>query len=533
MKKLVIEFVLIVGIFIVGVRDSYPSAAAQSDEATPFVMYYNEAAGEFIVERADGSERRVYGAGRIPENERYVEYFAWSPSGEWLAWTYGEATNPPPLGVMRRVQVVNVDGATYLEGLADVMHIAYNGVLWSPTADVLFVYQQSYARNTPVAWYLFDAGTDSIITQGSETGMIEYAVWSRDGRYVALQGTEALVVISADGREVLRDARMTAMGMLGEGNIAWLPDGRLAYPSQDNNDRLIVVDLATQAADYFRLPVASITDVYWSPNEAYALLREPLSRDAFNVWLYIPSAAEPLQVLTEEPLFSGDMAGQTSLTRVFIQSSSWSPNSQHAILVIDHLLYRYDRATQTLTEILLPSSRDYNRNPKPFDLQWTDDSQGVYILWLDTLYQYTVASNRATAIFRRDLPPLQIELSIDEQIMAFRGACVTSEAALNGTNDTWTQDDFGNCLLNLTTKEQMTLPAIENGSHCWSETYGRPYWSDVSMAWVMFYDEGECLGGPFVMSVVKADGSGWRELCQGYIGLPHCATWLPATGQFD
>ena len=59
-----------------------------SDEEIPFMYYYDESESAFIVERADGSDRRILAEYAFPDmvnsNFLVIGGAGWSPSGEWF-----------------------------------------------------------------------------------------------------------------------------------------------------------------------------------------------------------------------------------------------------------------------------------------------------------------------------------------------------------------------------------------------------------------------------------------------------------------
>src|SRR5690349_11466173 len=59
---------------------------AQESSKAPFMYYYSDFVDSWIIERADGTDSRMIGAGLTINDPFSME---WSHSGEWFAWTSG------------------------------------------------------------------------------------------------------------------------------------------------------------------------------------------------------------------------------------------------------------------------------------------------------------------------------------------------------------------------------------------------------------------------------------------------------------
>lgn len=109
-----------------------------AQDSAPYIHYYARLLGAFVIERADGSDSRIFAQHIMPPDYQVVRAVGWSPAGEWFAWL-GAAfynTNGP---TRYAVWVVNIDGvrATFLDGFdgLDQLTDAY----WSSSGAVLFL----------------------------------------------------------------------------------------------------------------------------------------------------------------------------------------------------------------------------------------------------------------------------------------------------------------------------------------------------------------------------------------------------------
>ena len=96
-----------------------PSLAPKGSQSTaPYLSYFDDERGAFVIERADGIDSRLFGEGLMPKGTNSVDGAGWSPSGKWFAWTAAEiqlagnyfTTGSQPF-------VLNIDGKRRLHAL--------------------------------------------------------------------------------------------------------------------------------------------------------------------------------------------------------------------------------------------------------------------------------------------------------------------------------------------------------------------------------------------------------------------------------
>lgn len=162
--------------------------AAQSD--APYIYYYSRLLEGWVIERADGTDSRLFAQGMMPRDHLAVWERGWSPSGEWFTWLSAPEYLSGGAMTFYSLWLVNIDGSRLplfrlMEGFTD----AY----WAADADVLYLVAGSYSDDVVV--YRFDVATQQIEMQtgdeieprpaetstgGTET---ENSHISPDGRY--------------------------------------------------------------------------------------------------------------------------------------------------------------------------------------------------------------------------------------------------------------------------------------------------------------------------------------------------------------
>jgi hypothetical protein len=191
MKKLIVLCTLcLISLFRFG--------EAQS-EAAPFLYYYSDSLRTFVIERADGTDRRVLSQVEMPEETNNIRIVGWSPSGEWLAWISSVRLNDG--NVTYSAWIANIDGVQSWALPADAGNI-YD-MSWSPAEDLLFVSEWertsaefNYWAVSTHRFFLIDAETQTVITTfDMETSFAirSVAAWTLDGEYVIftyIVGTE-------------------------------------------------------------------------------------------------------------------------------------------------------------------------------------------------------------------------------------------------------------------------------------------------------------------------------------------------------
>ncbi|MCI0709094.1 MAG: hypothetical protein L0154_02930, partial [Chloroflexi bacterium] len=108
---------------------------AQTGDDIPYLMAFaTDPAPHFIIERADGTDSRIFAADVMAADTNMVAGPGWSPSGQWFAWTANALYKETNTG--DRPYVVSVDGQTRPTALDNMNRVS---MAWSPTEDILLV----------------------------------------------------------------------------------------------------------------------------------------------------------------------------------------------------------------------------------------------------------------------------------------------------------------------------------------------------------------------------------------------------------
>jgi hypothetical protein len=107
-----------------------PITAQDNTSEAPYIYYFDDILGRFVVERADGTEPRILQA------EEYG--FGWSASGEWYSWIANQ--NPHISLLPRSLYIAQTDGRQTQLVLTNSFSnndTPIYAVRWSPTHDVV------------------------------------------------------------------------------------------------------------------------------------------------------------------------------------------------------------------------------------------------------------------------------------------------------------------------------------------------------------------------------------------------------------
>lgn len=108
------------------------SAQDNSASDAPYIYYYSDWLNAFVIERADGSDSRLFGQGVITAEANNVSG-AWSPSGEWFFVRTSHYTGD--VYRQRKYYLFNINGTGYPTLLSTFEDI--NSIRWDEENDVL------------------------------------------------------------------------------------------------------------------------------------------------------------------------------------------------------------------------------------------------------------------------------------------------------------------------------------------------------------------------------------------------------------
>ena len=277
MRKLLLLIVLLAVAWI-PVRGDVVAQDVESD--APYLYYYSDLLNAFVIERADGSDSRVFGAGLMPEETVHVDGPGWSPSGEWFAWTAARYSPAGYYGGLTafRPFALNVDGqqrVTVLDDMYDAKLAWSSDGDWLLAAGALGDYD-SLTTRPDVAVRLVDPATDQIVAESiiqTDEGYYYYSlvpdvVWTADNQY-------AIAYYQGDpyrpSHVFILDHQGNATHRQFDDNIVtqFLRIGLLAYPSPDE-DALLLEDIATSQIQRLPETLLHISNVAWNQQGTWA-----------------------------------------------------------------------------------------------------------------------------------------------------------------------------------------------------------------------------------------------------------------------
>lgn len=240
MKKIILGLALLI-LVNTGLlpSTSLVSAQGQGGSDAPYLYYYSGTAHAWVIERADGTDRRLFGQGILPPELNTALQVEWSPSGKWLSWFgYNNCTLPGSyggchedfqwqlLGTGHQPRLTSLNGRTiYSPGSLPPSVSPFD---WSPTNDLLLVNEHRHyadraglddALADPIAkvrYAVLDATTDQVLWEFERnfSTPITYfsAMWLNDGQSVLFhygfddRDTQPnyFVLIRPDGQKIER-----------------------------------------------------------------------------------------------------------------------------------------------------------------------------------------------------------------------------------------------------------------------------------------------------------------------------------------
>jgi hypothetical protein len=138
-----------------------PIETARSD--APYIQYYSPRHDAFIIERANGTDSRLFGKKWIDEEARGMTNGAWSPSGEWYAFISTKYVDRWLRG--QDAVVVDISDTRTLTVLQQIEHEP-DFVQWFEEDDVLLISTiKGFPSDYPFEryFYVIDAATDSML----------------------------------------------------------------------------------------------------------------------------------------------------------------------------------------------------------------------------------------------------------------------------------------------------------------------------------------------------------------------------------
>jgi WD40 repeat protein len=335
-----------------------PASTQAQDNAAPYLYYYDNYVHAVIVERADGTDSHLLGAGIIPEAP-YITGPGWSPSGHWLAgtsrlWTVNT-------GITYLPWAVSADGQRRVSALDEYIP---GELWWSPTADLLLAIGKigapfhDNAMGADVYAFRFaliDPERDAVLVSTEFHIPTIYASssvtalwtpsdvrWTADGRYVIVKSKPRY---NEPATYNVFDATLrTVSEQTGPAGFRqWLlPDGVVVYQDEGESS-LRLKNLLTGQETVISDDVSGISSFGWSRDGAFGLLLAD-----GGVYL-LDVAQETLERVA--PDWTDNESERNSDDPV--TSHFWSPSGNTAVFIgADHTFYRLNPTNRTVTPVL-------------------------------------------------------------------------------------------------------------------------------------------------------------------------------------
>lgn len=358
---------------------------AKSQTNTPFLYYYSTSEAAFIIERADGTERRTLAEFSLLPDHSIVGP-GWSPSGEWFAW----ATDiSPTLSTDPEFSawVINRSG-TNLSPIHEGGQVLY--LAWSTVSDVLMiVYADDENDNRLVLEIIDIQSNQSLFTEQIgifyQWATTTYASWLPDGNHFA--------VYSATQRENIYSMRVFSVTgqLIGERRFAyqeefsryetlpaWSEDGKVIYLAPTEHT-LVIDDFFSGDVQALPLEAETLAYVDWSPRGDFAMIYTGSLNDidTLTLWLY-DHEMHQISLLSDmpQPNYWNSRGGLVTA----YPTSTWNMDGETAFFLdTAHRLYTLTPASREIREVTPPELSDWD--VLPFNnVVWQDDGSLYFIV---------------------------------------------------------------------------------------------------------------------------------------------------------
>lgn len=315
--------------------------AQAQDASAPYIYYYDPLQQGLVVERADGTDSRVYQ--NVTDYRRYVQKPIWSASGKWFV------TNN---------EVFSTDGSRSIQ-LPTVVN-QWNRIKWAPQDDVLLVAGQDN-RNRVDEFFLFDVETEEILAQLDLHPIMYpnevprfYVDWLPDGSMASVTWAGNIVMLYPDGRAMLRQAnfqKSLTYAMAGGRTAA------LGWPNPPTT-KLALID------------VDQMRGIDLPNRQEYTVIRWSRTQD--HVVVYAPTCTE----------------GTCEYSAVIVDWETGTPTELESIKCACQMEWSHDGRYATFTQdgytLEILDTLDYSIRPfpKPSNLQdseWLPDGRLLFI----------------------------------------------------------------------------------------------------------------------------------------------------------
>jgi hypothetical protein len=519
----------------------------QSGSATaPYLYYYSQSERGVVIERADGTERRVLASGLMPGDHDAGD-LAWSPSGRWLAWTSWDYTGYAVYD--RLAWIISSDGKnrrSLLDGKDGI-----EALNWSTNADWLAVLRLTDPHLNLYELYLIDVEQNQIVvTYKSQNVEAQYAFvgWAPDGTRAFFYDTsnQSFTVLSIEGNTTHYEMNETtheigsceALYYVDSYNVPfWKGNNQISYLSPDLKKLLVEIDSNNERFE-ITAPVSGlmISDVRWSPDSNYALIfgrPNCPSNDSEPMDLWLLSLPEySLKRISRDVALPYDLA--LYYDRVFGKfpyqtTFPWSPTQNKVLFVTtDRVLHILTISPFINEKISIPEL-----DTEFWIAYWKTDGKQIIVEAQarinqppaepkGPIYVYDLNGKTLTRIPSGNYYIEIAPRSADGQFIGYE--CKMSDRP--------TEEQTEGCIRNVTTGAQITLKPLqvelENSNLYWKAFFS---WHPTQN-WELFAAAYTGNIEHYFYAVTNADGTIQRDLEQGSSGWA-AIDWLPSQVHLD
>ncbi|NJL55111.1 hypothetical protein HC928_07935 [bacterium] len=431
-------------------------------EPAPFLYYYSKTAQAFVIQRSDGSERRVLAEYLLPPGHSGVAGPGWSASGQWFAWFSGQLlSGPVPDDTFSSAMVVNGDTGNIIEAIENCF---VDFLDWSPSMDLLLIgCYETYAEVDSYTYFIFDPTIENILFKmdGEDFGLtgnivdITSAHWGPNGDNLIFYYASStdwdedryiMKLLSNEG--VLIAQREFYTRHLSISQPSWSENGIVVY---FNADRHLVTEqlLGNSLITFDSNPITKVEEVAWidwSPDGAHALVYE----DTLAGFSDVDTNFNPVWLLSipEQSLTHIAESAKPNLPSrwhddTYGQTSNWSPDGKLAFIVdTEDRVFLVDPSLPDL--ILLHELVDSNLEVLPNSVRWSRDSDSLAVVEYSSSYWDPDDPSR---FYFYDIELLEVSRTVEAHVVFDHFIYLTSEGSLVYSSPTC----LGTCVLNLVT----------------------------------------------------------------------------------
>jgi hypothetical protein len=465
-----------------------PASTAQPPASdAPYMYYYAPRLNAYVIERADGTDSRLFGKGMIDPETTYLTGPGWSPSGEWLAvvadnrWAGNRKWNSIVLNVnnedrMTVLDDLNINWMEWVDGR--------DFLIASTEPETVYVADDRYEM---VNYYLVDVPKDRLISHiqldSISFGDQIYFEWLEDEKFSisyadGVTNTQKFIIGDLDGNIIRRTLpsenrrRTRSIPVSSRGWVLW------------NNIAINLLTLRTAIPETDR----KMSVEQWSPNGtigvAYCETGASISdsRCIFNV--------ETLEVYEIG-------------ARDFFNVPNWSIDGQYLFLPRG-LLDVYEN-------LFIPFQPGINVNSIQKNDRWEPASVYEEIVFFD--WDHLTQTRK-----------LGVDLGSGERTITFQWLGI-NDAVYSADRQYVGYVDDASIITHVPTMERfIILPHSADFNHAGSSG-GQILWHKTSN-WFITFDDSDIVSSPLLI-IANAETRTRRELSICRALTATCAGWLP------